>query len=60
MDRLEEFLNMDVMYTVYDEDGEFFGTVERDSNGRLYIAGHAGAVVYDTGILKSVDYLSSK
>lgn len=60
MDRLEEFLNMDVMYTVYDEDGEFSGTVERDSNGRLYIAGHDGAVVYDTGILKSVDYLSSK
>lgn len=53
-DRLERFLHRDVLYTVFDEDGEFFGTVERDSNGRLYIAGNDGAVVYDTGILQSV------
>lgn len=51
---LEGLLNKDVLYTVNDEDGEFFGTVERDSNGRLYIAGNDGAVVYDTGILQSV------
>lgn len=53
-DRLERFLHRDVLYTVFDEDGEFFGTVERDSNGRLYIAGNDGAVVYNTGILQSV------
>lgn len=35
-DRLERFLHRDVLYTVFDEDGEFFGTVERDSNGSLH------------------------
>lgn len=54
MDRLEAFVHRDVMYTVYDEDGEFSGTVERDSNGRLYIAGNDGAIVYDTAVLKDV------
>lgn len=55
MDRLEKFVNRNVMYTVNDEDGEFFGTVERDSNGRPYIQDSDGiAVVYDTGILKDV------
>lgn len=54
-DRLEKFLHRDVLYTVYDEDGEFSGTVERDSNGRLYIQDSDGiAVVYDTGILKDM------
>lgn len=54
-DRLEKFLHRDVLYTVFDEDGEYFGTVERDSNGRPYIQDSDGiAVVYDTGILKDV------
>lgn len=54
MDRLEKFVNRNVMYTVNDEDGEYCGTVERDSNGRLYIAGNDGAIVYDTAVLKDV------
>ena len=54
MDRLEKFVNRNVMYTVNDEDGTYTGTVERDSSGRPFINGIDGAVVYDTGILKDV------
>lgn len=53
-DRLEPLIYRKVAYTVYDEDGTYTGTVERDSNGRAYISGDDGAVVYDTGILQSV------
>lgn len=53
-DRLEPLICRNVIYTVYDEDGTYTGTVERDSSGRPYINGTDGAVVYDTGILKDV------
>lgn len=59
MDRLEKFVNRNVMYTVNDEDGEYFGTVERDSNGRLYINGNDGAVVYDTAVLQNVQEVAA-
>lgn len=52
--RLEDLICRNVIYTVHDEDGTYTGTVERDSNGRAYISGYDGAVVYDTGILQSV------
>lgn len=53
-DRLEALICRTVIYTVNDQDGTFTGTVERDGNGRAYIAGNDGAVVYDTGIIESV------
>ena len=54
-DRLEPLICRKVIYTVFDEDGTFTGTVERDSNGRPYIQDDDGiAVVYDTGILEDV------
>lgn len=54
-DRLEPLMCRKVAYTVYDEDGTYTGTVERDSNGRPYIQDSDGiAIVYDTAILKSV------
>ena len=52
--RLEDLICRTVVYTVHDEDGTYTGTVERDSNGRPYINGTDGAIVYDTGILKNV------
>lgn len=45
-DRLEPLIYRKVAYTVYDEDGTYTGTVERDSSGRPYINGTDGAVVY--------------
>lgn len=36
-DRLEQLICRNVIYTVYDEDGTYTGTVERDSNGRAYV-----------------------
>lgn len=61
MDRLEEYVHRDVIYTVFDEDGTFTGTVERDSSGRPYIQDSDGiAVIYDTWILKSVNPLPDK
>jgi hypothetical protein len=57
-DRLEPLICRNVIYTVYDEDGTYTGTVERDSYGRPYINGTDGAVVYDTGILKDVQEVS--
>lgn len=54
-DRLEPLICRNVIYTVHDEDGTYTGTVERDSNGRPYINGTDGAIVYDTGIIKSVE-----
>lgn len=53
-DRLEPLIHRKVVYSVYDEDGTYTGTVERDSYGRPYIDGTDGAIVYDTGILESV------
>lgn len=38
-DRLEALICRTVIYTVNDQDGTFTGTVERDGNGRAYIAG---------------------
>ena len=54
-DRLEPLICRNVIYTVYDEDGTYTGTVERDSYGRPYIQDSDGiAIVYDTGSLKTV------
>lgn len=38
-DRLEALICRKVIYTVFGEDGEYTGIVERDSNGRPYIQG---------------------
>lgn len=54
-DRLEALICRKVIYTVFGEDGEYTGIVERDSNGRPYIQDDDGVtVVYDTGILLTV------
>lgn len=57
MDRLEKFRCRRVSYVMTDEpENTYFGTVERDGNGRLYIQDEndAGAIVYDTAALKDV------
>lgn len=54
-DRLELLMHRRVIYTVTDQDGIYTGTVERDSNGRVYVQDDNGiCVLYDTGILATV------